>query len=118
MIVSFSGIIWKKLNKFQKEIPYEPMLGLGNHMEKLIALEPIDLFFKYLPQQYLSHVANMSSLYAKQKGSSLNEKERTFVLAFCGRYGDSYNSISDTEESFQRDKTIFSLFRKQDVANG
>ena len=48
------------------------MLGLDNHLEELVALEPIELFFKYLPQQYLSHVANMSSLYAQQKGSSLD----------------------------------------------
>ncbi|XP_046384890.1 piggyBac transposable element-derived protein 1-like [Ischnura elegans] len=66
------GNVWKKLNQFEKEIPSEPMRGLDNHLEELVALEPIELFFKYLPQQYLSHVANMSSLYAQQKGSSLD----------------------------------------------
>ncbi|XP_046406305.1 uncharacterized protein LOC124171207 [Ischnura elegans] len=66
------GNVWKKLNQFEKEIPSEPMRGPDNHLEELVALEPIELFFKHLPQQYFSHVANMSSLYAQQKGSSLD----------------------------------------------
>ncbi len=86
---------WKKCGKFQRTLNTLPTNNIIEAFPELSNLTPTELFYKFLPSDYLEKLAEITKLYALQKGDSLDldaNDIRQFLglLLFSG-----YHSVPD-----------------------
>lgn len=64
---------WKKMCKFSDSFPQptNEIIHISDKFPELLSLEPYELFKKILPDQYITHLASLSTLYASQKGRDM-----------------------------------------------
>ncbi|PRD23275.1 UNVERIFIED_CONTAM: hypothetical protein NCL1_46819 [Trichonephila clavipes] len=59
---------WRKKANFNKFLKTSSTENICEKFPEFVTLSPIEVFHKFIPTEYLLHLANMTGLYAMQKG--------------------------------------------------
>lgn len=86
---------WKKCSTFQRNLNTLPTDNIAETFPDLSSLTPTEIFYKFLPYDYLENLAKLTKLYALQKGKSLDVgangiRQFLGLLLFSG-----YQSVPD-----------------------
>lgn len=74
---------WKKNTTFEENLLGKNLEKLTENFPELQAMDPLQLFFKILPLDYMQHLADMTTLYALQKGETVTVTSKD-ILQFLG----------------------------------
>jgi hypothetical protein len=91
---------WKKSTSFSNTFPQDSSITpLSDQYTELIPLQPVDLFYKIFPKNYLEFLASMTQLYAAQKGEEFRATKEDIAQFFGLLLLSGYHTVP-TEDMY------------------
>lgn len=83
---------WVKSSTFLNPIPSESLTKI-NVFSNIASSEPLELFFEFLPQQYLEYLAAMTKTYSLQHGNGIHSDWKDIAQFFGILLLSGYHSL-------------------------
>ncbi|GFQ89336.1 piggyBac transposable element-derived protein 2 [Trichonephila clavata] len=101
-------LCWRKKINFNKILKTNSTENICEKFPELITLSPIEIFHKFIPIEYLLHLANMTGLYAMQKGEDFSVDENDIGQFFGLLLFSGYHQVpgEDLYWSTQEDLSV------------
>lgn len=88
---------WKKKVKFDNPTELGNPVPISHKFPELMDCTPLDIFHKYFPEEYVDYLADMTALYALQKGETIDVCKNDILQFFGLLLLSGYHSVFVTK---------------------